>query len=281
MKFRIAVAVVVLVVVPFSLAPRAQGRDRWMGTWATAAVGRPQVPPMPVPGPPPFMANQCPAPVPVAPPPAGQTFTPLPFVQFTNQTLRQIVHVSIGGSKARVVVSNVYGTTPLTIGAGHVGLREARGTIKAGSGGPLTFSGRPTGDHPRQRHRLQRRGDDERAADERLGGRSVSARQHQRGRPADDAHGRLPDELCLGDRQSRRLAINARRGDDPELVSTLARRGCRTRRDGAHRGVWRFDHRRHPFDAGYEQPLARCLRPTPVRAVAPHQAGRHQRGHRG
>jgi lysophospholipase L1-like esterase len=144
MKFRIAVAVVALLVPPLSLSPRAQGRDRWMGTWATAAVGRPQAPPMPGPGPPPFMANQCPAPAPVAPPPAGQTFAPLPFVQFTNQTLRQIVHVSIGGSKARVVVSNVYGTTPLTIGAGHIGLRETRGTIRTGSGGPLTFSGRPT-----------------------------------------------------------------------------------------------------------------------------------------
>ena len=145
MKFRTSLAVVALVVTPFSLSLRAQGRgDRWVGTWSTAAVGRPQVPPMPIPGPPPFMANSCPAPAPVASPPAGQAFAPLPFTQFTNQTLRQIVHASVGGSKARVVVSNVYGTMPLTIGAGHIALRDARGAIKAGSGGPLTFGGRPT-----------------------------------------------------------------------------------------------------------------------------------------
>src|SRR5215468_9353458 len=76
--------------------------DRWVGTWATAEVGRPQNP-IPPPAPPlrPFMASKCPAPAtpPVAPPP-GQTFAPPPYVHFTNQTLRQIVHTTIGGSKA-------------------------------------------------------------------------------------------------------------------------------------------------------------------------------------
>src|SRR5262245_6635420 len=80
---------------PFgSLAPLlAQGTQpsngRWVGTWATAVVGRPQTPPPPgPPGPPPFMPSACPRPAvaaaPVAPPP-GQTFGPQPFVQFTNQ----------------------------------------------------------------------------------------------------------------------------------------------------------------------------------------------------
>ena len=62
--------------------------------------------------------TRCPAPP--APPvasPQGQTFAPPPFMHFTNQTLRQIVHTSIGGSKARVVLSNAYGTAPVTIGA--------------------------------------------------------------------------------------------------------------------------------------------------------------------
>src|SRR5205085_171622 len=77
--------------------PGAQNQQssggRWVGTWATAPVARPQLPPMPAPpGPPPFMASACPAPAapPVAPPP-GQTFGPQPFTHFTNQTLRQIV----------------------------------------------------------------------------------------------------------------------------------------------------------------------------------------------
>ena len=117
-----------------------------MSTWATAEVGRPQNPVPPTPPLPPFMVNtRCPAPPapPVAQPP-GQTFAPPPFIHFTNQTLRQIVHTSIGGSKARVVLSNAYGTAPVTIGAAHIALRDNQGAIRAASGGPLTFSGKPT-----------------------------------------------------------------------------------------------------------------------------------------
>jgi hypothetical protein len=51
--------------------------ERWVGTWSTALVGRPQTPPLPAPaGPPPFMASGCPAPppAPAVTPPPGQTF---------------------------------------------------------------------------------------------------------------------------------------------------------------------------------------------------------------
>src|SRR5262245_35658962 len=104
-------------------AARAQSAaERWVGTWGTALVGRPQTPP------PPFMRNACPAPpAPATPPPAppaGVTFAPQPFVHFTNQTLRQIVRTSVGGSRLRVVLSNAYGTSPLTVGAAHVALRD-------------------------------------------------------------------------------------------------------------------------------------------------------------
>ena len=121
--------------------------DRWVGTWATAEVGRPQSPFPPVPGPPlaPFMVNtRCGAPAtpPVTPPP-GQTFAPAPYMHFTNQTLRQVVRTSIGGSKARVVLSNAYGTVPMTVGAAHIALRDKDSAIQP-SGRPLTFSGRPT-----------------------------------------------------------------------------------------------------------------------------------------
>jgi lysophospholipase L1-like esterase len=120
--------------------------DRWVSTWATAEVGRPQNPAPPIPPLPPFMVNtRCPAPLapPVAQPP-GQTFAPPPFIHFTNQTLRQIVHTSIGGSRARVVLSNAYGTAPVTIGAAHIALRDNQGAIRATAGGALTFSGKPT-----------------------------------------------------------------------------------------------------------------------------------------
>jgi hypothetical protein len=81
----------------------ARAADHWVGTWSTAEVGRPQLPLPPVPPVPPFMVNQCsPSPAPaVATPPPGQTFAPLPFVQLTNQTLRQIIHTGIGGTKVR------------------------------------------------------------------------------------------------------------------------------------------------------------------------------------
>jgi lysophospholipase L1-like esterase len=124
--------------------------DRWVGTWATSEVGRPQNPAPPPPPLRPFLDNtRCPAPpaAPVGSTPA-QTFAPSPFIHFTNQTLRQIVHTSIGGSKARVVLSNAYGTAALTIGAAHVALRDKEGAIQAASGRPLTFSGKPTATIP-------------------------------------------------------------------------------------------------------------------------------------
>jgi lysophospholipase L1-like esterase len=92
------------------------------------------------------MANQCPAApaqAAVAPPP-GQAFAPLPFIHFANQTLRQIVRTSIGGSRARVVLSNAYGTAPLTVGAASIGIRDTEAAMRASSVRPLTFSGRPT-----------------------------------------------------------------------------------------------------------------------------------------
>ena len=117
----------------------AQAGDRWVGTWATATVGRPQAAPQAGGGggrgrggPAPFMQNQCPPnPAPAAP----------GFMHFSNQTLRQIVHTSIGGSRLRVVLSNSYGTEPLAIGAAHVALREKDAAIRTDTGRKLTFSG--------------------------------------------------------------------------------------------------------------------------------------------
>jgi len=59
-----------------------------------------------------------------------------------DQTVRQIAHVSIGGSRVRIVLSNEYGTRPLTIGAAHIALAGGGSSIVAGSDRPLTFGGR-------------------------------------------------------------------------------------------------------------------------------------------
>jgi lysophospholipase L1-like esterase len=60
---------------------------------------------------------------------------------FSNRTVRQIVHVSIGGNKVRIRLSNEFGTKPVLIGAASVGLAGAGSDIASGSLRPLTFGG--------------------------------------------------------------------------------------------------------------------------------------------
>jgi lysophospholipase L1-like esterase len=54
------------------------------------------------------------------------------------------VHVSIGGSRVRVVLGNEFGTAPLTIGAAAIALRDMDAKIAAGSNRPLAFAGSPS-----------------------------------------------------------------------------------------------------------------------------------------
>jgi lysophospholipase L1-like esterase len=58
-----------------------------------------------------------------------------------NQTLREVVHLTLGGSRFRVVLTNSFGTAPLTIGAAQVALRDNDASIRPGSNRPLTFGG--------------------------------------------------------------------------------------------------------------------------------------------
>ncbi len=62
---------------------------------------------------------------------------------FENQTLREIVHTTIGGSMVRVRLSNRFAGDSVEIGAVHIALRGTGAGIVAGSDRPLTFSGRP------------------------------------------------------------------------------------------------------------------------------------------
>ena len=63
---------------------------------------------------------------------------------FDNQTVREIVHASIGSGAVRVRLSNAYGKDEVQIGAAHVALRAKGSEIAAGSDRALTFSGRPS-----------------------------------------------------------------------------------------------------------------------------------------
>ena len=58
---------------------------------------------------------------------------------FVDCTLRQIIHVSVGGAKIRVRLSNAFGKTALTIASVHVAKAAANGAIQPASDTPLTF----------------------------------------------------------------------------------------------------------------------------------------------
>jgi lysophospholipase L1-like esterase len=62
-------------------------------------------------------------------------------VELNGQTVRQIVHASIGGTRVRVRLSNAYGTESLHIGAARVGLRSTGASIVSGSDRALRFNG--------------------------------------------------------------------------------------------------------------------------------------------
>jgi hypothetical protein len=132
--------------------------EKWVATWATALVSRPLPGPRgggPGPGGPPVAPAIVlpPSGAPAAPattaPPAGpgsagggRGFVPPATVN--NQTLRQIVRASIGGSKVRIVLSNAFGTAPVEIGAASVALRDKDSSIQPATAKPLLFGGSPT-----------------------------------------------------------------------------------------------------------------------------------------
>ncbi|MBI4520852.1 MAG: SGNH/GDSL hydrolase family protein [Gemmatimonadetes bacterium] len=130
------VAAVLLILLQLSLgAQGAATGQRWVGTWATALVAR-VPPPPPPPGPP--AAD---------PAPQGRGGRGgrggAPPLNVSNQTLRQIVHTSIGGERVRVVFSNAFGTAPLPIGAAHIARREQDAALAPNTSRALTFGGQP------------------------------------------------------------------------------------------------------------------------------------------
>jgi lysophospholipase L1-like esterase len=156
----ITLALILLVAAPAIAQTRRT--DHWVATWATALVQRAQPaagagnrgpgpgggPAATAPAQPPAAApasSAAPAPS-TAPPPArqggpgGQA-----AVTVNNQTVRQVIHTSIGGSRVRVVLSNAFGTAPIQIGAAHVALRDKDAAIAAGAAKPLMFNGQRTG----------------------------------------------------------------------------------------------------------------------------------------
>jgi lysophospholipase L1-like esterase len=127
-----------LTVVALTGHPVAQTQNpagqRWVASWAAATTARTDPAPQ-------AQAQAAPAaaPAPTAPgdpPVAGQS--PL---HINNQTLRQIVRLSIGGSRLRVVFNNTAGTVPVKIGAAHVARRDKDAAIVTSAASTLTFGG--------------------------------------------------------------------------------------------------------------------------------------------
>lgn len=87
----------------------AASPDHWVGTWATA--------------------------------PMAQNLQEARVVPDT--TYREIVHVSMGGPAVRVILTNEFGLSPLTVGAANVALSAGGSDIDTAASAPLTFNGRP------------------------------------------------------------------------------------------------------------------------------------------
>ncbi|MGI8752093.1 MAG: GDSL-type esterase/lipase family protein [Acidimicrobiales bacterium] len=60
---------------------------------------------------------------------------------FAGQTVREVVHTSIGGGQLRVRLTNVFGTSPLAIAAAEIGVRQAGGNVVPGSSHAITVGG--------------------------------------------------------------------------------------------------------------------------------------------
>jgi lysophospholipase L1-like esterase len=123
--------------------------EHWVSTWA-ASPQQPRVVPQPPRGAaqPPGAAPASPT-APAAPGNAGPQQRgggppAPPITGFKNQTVRMIVHTSIGGRRVRVQLSNAFGTMPLMVGAVHIAIRSKDSEIAPGTDRALTFSGRHT-----------------------------------------------------------------------------------------------------------------------------------------
>ena len=63
---------------------------------------------------------------------------------FVDQTLRQIVHITVGGRWLRVRFSNSFGTSPLVIDGASIGIQDEGAVVFPASLKPLTFGGAPS-----------------------------------------------------------------------------------------------------------------------------------------
>lgn len=138
-----------LLLVLISPAYSQTSREHWVATWTTAQ-------PL-IPNPPRRAAvqnsSQAPPITTAAPASSGQGPTgarrPNPVQRamyirgFHDQTVRMIVHTSIGGEKLRVKLSNPFGSTPVVVSDAHVAIRSKDSEIVPGTDRAISFNGKP------------------------------------------------------------------------------------------------------------------------------------------
>ncbi|WP_158628800.1 SGNH/GDSL hydrolase family protein [Dyella choica] len=66
---------------------------------------------------------------------------PVPPLTISNQSVRQIVHTSLGGNLIRVKLTNFFGTTPVTFGEAHIARSTGNGGVDLTTDHTLQFGG--------------------------------------------------------------------------------------------------------------------------------------------
>lgn len=100
-----------------TLQTQSGGGNRWVATWSSAPIE-----------------------------PGPHTIDILVFGNdrsrsFDNQTVRNVLHASVGGRRVRVRLSNAFGEMPLRIGAANVALSRGQAAINPATNRRLTFNG--------------------------------------------------------------------------------------------------------------------------------------------
>lgn len=145
------IAIIAILLMPWMATSQSRSNpksgERWVSTWATAQ----QLAPTAFPG---ASAGRSgpPAPEPLRPQSAPQQQSGgrgNPSIMFSapstleNQTVRMIVHPSLGGRRIRVNLSNGQGMPLVHIDSAHIAIHKAGGAIVAGTDQTVTFSGKP------------------------------------------------------------------------------------------------------------------------------------------
>ena len=104
-----------------SIATAEAPPDHWVGTWAASPMGAKN------PGAK-FGAQ------------SGEHDPPVA----DGTTLREIVHISIGGPSVRVILTNEFGLDPLTISAAQIAISTGGSNITASSATAITFGAKPS-----------------------------------------------------------------------------------------------------------------------------------------